>query len=308
VSVVVTTYERPARLARLLESLRIQTLAQEAFEVIVVDDGSSSATRELLIREQARGGLNLRIARHYVNQGPSAGRNTGWRMAHSPLVAFTDDDCTPTPVWLESLLTAAGERPDAFVQGPTLPDPSEVPRNRLLARTVESRQLGPQYQTCNVAYPRALLESLGGFDTVHAVGEDTDLAWRAIERGVEPRFAEEAVVLHAVQRDGVRGAVREAVRWGDCAFVFARHPQARTILYGRVFWNVWHYLLVRSALALLAPDWLRRLVLARHARALRRRAASLGAGPWAVPLLLALDALETAAMVRGGVRHRTPVL
>jgi glycosyltransferase involved in cell wall biosynthesis len=108
VSVVVPTYERPERLARLLDGLRRQTLAADAFEVIVVDDGSGLATSELLAREGLRGGLRLRTPRHEHNQGPSAGRNTGWRIAEAPLVAFTDDDCVPTPAWLESLLSVAG--------------------------------------------------------------------------------------------------------------------------------------------------------------------------------------------------------
>ena len=58
----------------------------------------------------------------------------------------------------------------------------------------------------------------------------------------------------------------------------------------------------------LAPPWLRRLVLRRHLRALRNRAKEAGAGPWEVGYLLLYDAVETAAMIGGAVRYRTPVL
>ena len=80
------------------------------------------------------------------------------------------------------------------------------------------------------------------------------------------------------------------------------------MLYRGLFWNVWHYLLWRSVLALLAPRWLRRLLLARHLAELRKRAREAGAGRWAVPFLLAHDAVECWAVARGALRYRTPVL
>jgi hypothetical protein len=75
-----------------------------------------------------------------------------------------------------------------------------------------------------------------------------------------------------------------------------------------VFWNVWHYLLWRSAGALLAPRWLRHVVFVRHGQAMRARARRAGAGPWAIPFLLVHDLVESAAVLRGAVRYRTPVL
>jgi hypothetical protein len=53
---------------------------------------------------------------------------------------------------------------------------------------------------------------------------------------------------------------------------------------------------------------LRRLILTNHLRALRKRARAAGAGAWAVPYLIVYDLIETGAVIRGGVRYRTPVL
>jgi hypothetical protein len=172
-------------------------------------------------------------------------------------------------------------------------------------------RLGPYYETSNVWYPRELLEALGGFDESFGLmpaGEDTDLALRAIERGVEAVFAPDAVVLHSVERVGVRGKLRVSARWGPAVRVLALHPQARGELYRGVFWNVWHYLVWRSLLALAAPGWLRRLVIARHLISLEKRARELGAGVWAVPFLVANDAVECWAIARGAWRYRTFVL
>jgi GT2 family glycosyltransferase len=308
VTVVVSTLDRPARLARLLDALRGQTLPPEEFEVIVVDDGSGPATAAVLREAAAAGDLALSAIRHPSRRGQAAGRNTGWRAASGPLVAFTDDDCVPEPGWLGELLAAADRDPGAIVQGVTVPDSAELPSDRTRIRTVRSTTLGPQYETCNIAYPRTLLEQLGGFDERWAVAEDTDLAWRAFEHGHRAVLAPDAIVRHAVEQPGTCALLRGAARWGRSAHVFAAHPGARTMLHRRLFWNPWHYLLVRSVVALAAPRWARRLVHVRHLLALVRRARALGGPPTAVPFLIVYDLIETAAMVRGAIRHRTPLL
>ncbi len=308
-SVVVPTHDRGPGLERLLAGLREQTVGRDRFEVIVVTDGPAEAARAVLAREAARGELALRVERHAVARGPGPARNTGWRVARAPLVAFIDDDCVPTPGWLSAALGAAGG--GAVVQGRTEPDPSEPDGDGLLWRTLRVQALGPQYETCNIVYPRAALEALGGFDERFGLapgGEDTDLAWRTIEAGWSTTFAPEAVVHHAVTRVGVRGALRVAARWTATTRVFARHPGTREMLYHGMFWNVWHYLLWRSLLALAAPAWLRRMLLARHLAQLRRRARQAGAGPAAIPFLLVHDAVECWAIARGAIRYRTLVL
>jgi glycosyltransferase involved in cell wall biosynthesis len=311
VSVVVSTYNRPARLAGLLRGLRGQTLERARYEVVVVDNGSEPETARVLAAERARGELALTCARQPVTLGPAGGRNVGWRLASAPLVAFTDDDCVPSPGWLAALLTSAGANPGAVLQGPTRPEPAEHDRLGLLSHTVTIERLGPQFETCNIAYPRAVLKALDGFDEsfgLRPAGEDTDLAWRAIDSGREIVFAPEAVVHHSVEPIGVRGMLRVAARWGPAVRILRDHPATRSMLHRGVFWNVWHYLMWRSVLALFAPAWLRRLVLVRHLAQLLRRAAKQGSGPAAVPFLLVHDAVECAAVAGGALRNRVWVL
>lgn len=310
-SVVVATHNRPARLARLLESLRRQSLPADLFEVIVVDDGSAPDTAAMLDVQANLPGLAIRPIRHELPLGPAAARNSGWRAARAPLVAFTDDDCTADPGWLRAALSIRVTAPAALIQGRTLPDPTELQHGGVLSHTVRIEELGPQYETCNMLYPRAVLESLGGFDETYGPGpaaEDTDLAWRAIESGQQTVFAPDAVVWHAVERAGVGGMLRVAWRWRRAMRIFAEHPGSRSMLYRGVFWNVWHYLLWRSLLALAGPPWLRRMLLAWHLRELRRRARDADAGIWAVGFLLLYDAVECLAVLTGAVRSGTLVL
>ncbi len=308
----VASHERPARLAALIAGLGAQTLDADAFEVVVVDDGSGSETAEVLAEARDRGELHLRVVRHETPRGPGAARNAAWRAGRAELVAFTDDDCVPAPEWLRALLAAVESSPGAVIQGRTDPDPAERRSAGVFSRTVCVERLGPHYETCNILYPRALLERLEGFDEGFGLapgGEDTDLAWRAIELGVATAFAPDARVHHAVQRLGPLGQLRVAARWTETVRIFAAHPQLRRqALVRGVFWNVWHYLLLRSALALLAPRSLRRLLLFRHAVELRRRARAEGAGAVVLPFLLLHDLVELSAVLRGGLRYRTLVI
>lgn len=313
-AVVFATRDRAGRLAALLESLREQTVGPDRFEVVVVDDGSRDDTPEVLRAEQDRGVLALRWIRNERAKGPAAARNAGWRLADAPFVAFTDDDCRASSGWLAAGLAAWEEVPTRLVQGRTDPDPREQDRDGPFARTLRVHQLGPYFQTCNVFYPRSLLEATGGFDeqtfTVPG-GEDADLAWRCFDAGAEAVFASEARVMHAVHRLGPLGKLRVAWRWHETMRLYARHPELRSTLTYGLFWKKSHYHLVRASVAILVPKrWrpLRAWCLAPLAPAYWERAHAEGGKRWAAPYFLLHDIVELVAVVRGAVRYRTPVI
>ncbi len=241
---MIPTRGRESRLAFALEALSRQTLAPDRFEVIVVRDGDCSPPLA-----GAPDGLEVRYFTRDGVAGPTSKRNVGWRNANAPLVAFTDDDCRPDPAWLASLVDAAGDD-STFLQGRTEPDPEERYLMPGLARTQEILKPTGWFETCNVAYPRGLLERLGGFDEAFGFGgEDTDLAYRALEAGAQARFVSAARVWHAVVPRSLFGALRDAVRWTDVAAVVARHPSLRRSLHRGVFWYPAHERLLLAVTA-----------------------------------------------------------
>ena len=228
VAVVIPTARRETRLSFALEALASQTLARERFEVVVVrsDDPGPKAT--------APEGLTVRFLTSPSGSSAAVNRNIGWRAATAPLVAFTDDDCRPGADWLERLLAAsAGD--DCFLQGRTDPDPDERARLHGLATTQSIVAASPWYQTCNIAYPRALLERVNGFDERFAGGEDADLGLRALEAGATRVFVGDARVWHAVHSRHVWDAVRRQNVWRTIPLVVAEHPQHRRELEFGVF-------------------------------------------------------------------------
>jgi GT2 family glycosyltransferase len=313
VSVVVATRDREQRLAGLLRALGEQRLDPERFEVIVVDDRSADGTAELLERTARTAPFQLASVSLERGSGPAAARNAGWTRARAPLVAFTDDDCEPHPDWLREAVDAAGRRRDSVVVGPTHPLPSELHLLGPFSRTRESADLSPWFPTCNIVYPREILARLHGFDESfpEALGEDTDLGWRAVATGAKVRFAPRALVYHAVDDVGPLRHLRTALLGSDAVLAFRRHPElrARGLRFG----------IVRTPAHLLLLLALSSVIAAR-----RRRLASLGALPYLrylasrcreansslayAPYFLLYDSLHLLATVRGDLRHRVLVI
>jgi glycosyltransferase involved in cell wall biosynthesis len=310
VSVVIATRNRAERLARALDALAAQD-TRSPFEVIVVDDASEDETEALLSRRLEAGDVSgLRVVRRDAPSGPGGARNAGWPLATAPIVAFTDDDCEPEPGWVTGLLDAAEPGAEELIQGPTVPNPDDAHLAGPHSRTLEVRQLGPWFPCSNVAYPKRVLERLDGFDSSLIRGEDTDLAWRAIKSGAQPRWAEKAVVRHAVMNIGPVGKLRLAAAWAPAVRVIALHPNLRSELVGGVFWKKSHALLVLALLGLaLARTWRPAILLAvPFVRYLRATVLSQGAGLEWMAYQGMHDLTEVAAMVRGSVSARTLLL
>ncbi len=308
VSVVIVSARR-TRLPFALDALGKQSLAAPRFEVIVVRDPSLGRATPV-----AAEGLAVRLLEPASGGNIAALRNLGWRAARGRLVAFTDDDCRPAPGWLEAMLAAAG--PDALVQGRTEPDPDEAHLAHGLARTQRIVSPSPWLQTCNVAYPRDVLERLGGFDERFAqIGEDADLGARAVEAGVEHRFAEAALVWHAVNPRTLGRALRDARHRDTLPLLVRRHPDLRRALHLGVFARESHgwlalglagTFLARSTalrLAAWAPYLASQLDPQMGRRPRRAVHALLSAAPRAV-----VETAELATSARASVRERTAVL
>ena len=311
VAVVVATKDRAELLRALLGALERQTLSPDAFEVLVVDDGSRDATPELLAAAED-GPLDVRAFRQPESRGPAAARNRGWQAARAPLVAFTDDDCEPVPAWLESLLGSAAERPGAIVQGMTVPNPAEAATMSVFTRSLEVTGPSPHYQTANILYPRRLLEELGGFDEDYGApaGEDTDLGWRARDAGAETVFVGGALVYHAVHRRSPRDTLKDALRAADCVKPYRDHPGLRSYLFRGLFFDRSHPLLALAAVGAVAATRTpaAAVLAAPYVIDVARRSRAAGSPVRDAPMLAMRDAVELASTIQGAVRHRVPVL
>jgi GT2 family glycosyltransferase len=316
VSVAVSTYERPDRVARLLNALGEQTLAATEFEVVVYDDGSSGASLATVRELVDAAPYPIRLIEGDTNRGPATGRNQAWQATTAPIVAFTDDDCVPTPDWLGNGIGAFNDPAVEVAVGRIEPAPDQLHLLGPFSRTMHATD-ARFFATANCFYRRDALTAADGFDERfrRAAGEDTDLGLRVLERGGQAVFIDDALVHHDVRPSSVRAAAREAwMKWIDLALVVRKHPRVRReLMYRRIFWKKPHALLLLAVAGSVAAVWERYTLLALVPYLWHRlRSAPLSRG-WVRPVVtlpatLLIDAIEIVTMVRSTLKYRTFVL
>lgn len=238
VSVIVCSHNGAQTIARTLASLQRQSLPDERYEVIVVDDGSSDGTGDVAK------GFGTQVVRFDSSMGLAAARNAGVRASRAEILAFTDDDCEADPDWLAALLEAFSESDAGGVGGQVIAqcsnafllgyletyNPLKPLRLELLDSSLPRRLVLYLQRTligepdlangallyslvgASMAFRRSGLCSLGGFDeTFRSAGEDEDICRRAHAQPtpIPLRYAPAARVLHHFSpslRDGLRRA------------------------------------------------------------------------------------------------------
>lgn len=180
-SVVIPAYNRSQKLREALLSLSNQTVSQDEYEIIVVDDGSTDDTKK--VAEEFCGKhskLNFKYF-YQKNSGCAKARNTGILNAKGQIIFFTDDDCVVPPEWMEKILDAFERYPEAAgVGGWAEPTDEVFQKNRFyqfyrfLARQAypgaENCEIytnttkSPAGNTSNMAYKKSVFIGAGLFD------------------------------------------------------------------------------------------------------------------------------------------------
>ncbi len=114
ISVIIPTVNRCMSLRQTLESMRIQILDEDEYEIIVINNGSTDQTEEIC--KEAKGWFKNFIYLYDENPGLHVGRNLGYQTARSDILVFADDDIIVTDHWLSSILDGF-ERTDAKLIG-----------------------------------------------------------------------------------------------------------------------------------------------------------------------------------------------
>lgn len=209
VSVAIPAYNAEETIGACLDALARQTYSAGPVEVIVVDDGSTDRTKEIVEEHDVR----------YVHQsqsGPAVARNRGIEEAHGSILLFTDSDCIPEPNWVEEMLDPFEDPEVIAVKGAY-----RSPQKSLVARFAQI-EFEERYEmlkrassidmidTYSAGYRLATLRETGGFDTSYpeANNEDTELSYRLAEQGHKMVFNADAIVNHLGHPDSISKYMR----------------------------------------------------------------------------------------------------
>jgi GT2 family glycosyltransferase len=224
-SVIVCTRNGGARIANCLRA--ISEMEGVSFETIVVDDGSTDDTKEIIAEKFP----DVRLL-SIPPSGLSAARNIGAEAATGEILAFTDDDCEPDREWLVRLGRAFLDSEISAAGGPNLPPPARTP----IEAVIRSAPGAPSHVLfddthaehlpgCNIAVRRAAFDAIGGFDPIfRTAGDDVDFCWRLSDAGHRLGFVPGAFVWHW-RRPSIRAFLKQQTGYGKAEkLLLAKHP------------------------------------------------------------------------------------
>ncbi|MBV8727607.1 MAG: glycosyltransferase family 2 protein [Candidatus Eremiobacteraeota bacterium] len=247
-SIIIASKDRAGYLDQALRSISEQVGAP-SIEVVVVDNGSSDATPQVV--ERARDAYDFEISYLYEERpNRAAARNRGISVAQGEIALFVDDDVWLPPGFLDAHDRAHGRRPVA-VSGPIINVPTYHERPKPTLANF-SRAF---FCTCNVSVPLSALRDVHGFDQqFHLYGwEDTELGVRLRERGVRSKFCWDAYLYHikppAEQTLDV--TLVRTLEKAQMAARFIRKNQSRRARLATGA-HTWNFLRARA----LAPRWM----------------------------------------------------
>jgi GT2 family glycosyltransferase len=239
ISVVVPTYNRLGRLRHVITALEQQAYPSDAYEVIIISDGSTDGTHAYL--ETLRSKMRVRWFPQ-ANRGPAAARNVGIQKADGEFIVFIDDDVVPEPQLLAEHARSHHEAgKDVVVLGPLLtPEGFEMApwvrwEQEMLMKQYRALLRGDwpatarQFYTGNASLRRSHILAAGGFDEGFRRAEDVELAYRLANNGLEFIFNIEAAGMHFADRS-YRAWLDAAYAYGRNDVIFARDRNQKWLL------------------------------------------------------------------------------
>lgn len=224
VSVVIPTHNRKELLREELLSLAAPRLVESNMEVIVVVDGGTDGTLEMLQE------LSVPYTLRSINQmqsGPSVARNNGARAASGDLLIFLDDDLMPKRELIDEHIAFHVQEPNAVVLGRLLPAPSEskggwntweeqvLEKHYRAMSTGHRPPAGRRLYSGNFSVRKQAFLAAGGFNEQMKRGEDVELGFRLENAGQKFHFNPEAAAIHRGYRS-FESWLRSSYLYGHC--------------------------------------------------------------------------------------------
>ena len=246
ITVVICTYNRYNVLETCLRSFEIQSLAQDEFEVVIVDNSEDEVGQK-----RFWSGLELSSNWSLIIEktpGLSRARNIGLNVARGPLVCFIDDDALAPSEWLAEIVDVFATRPECGIAGGPVVPIWPVSRPQWLHKWQEGflsivdlgKSLRPLSDSewlagTNIAFRRDLLVQVGGFS--EALGrvkgtllsnEELVVSRKIHELGYKSYYSPSARVSHRVHADRVSQAwMRQRAAWQAVSDLMAGNGAGR---------------------------------------------------------------------------------
>ena len=236
-SIIIPVYNRPEEVNELLGSLACQTLKD--FEVLVVEDGSTVESREIVQRWASK--LNVK---YFVkeNTGPGLSRNYAAERSQGEYLIILDSDCVLPTGYIQAIDTELTVNPCQAFGGPDQAHESFSPVQKAINYSMTSffttggirggrRKLDKFYpRSFNMGIRADLYQRLNGFSAMR-FGEDIDLSIRIIQSGAKCCLFPSAWVWHK-RRTDMQKFFRQVFNSGMARInLYKKHPTSLKIVH-----------------------------------------------------------------------------
>lgn len=223
ISIIVPTYNAEKTIGKTIKALLKQNYPKKNYEIIIVDDGSTDKTVEVVSK------LPVKLIK-LKHKGPANARNTGAKNSRGNIILFTDADCIPDKNWIKNMIAPFKNKEVVGVSGTykTLNKDSLIAR--FLGYEIEYRHEKMKKKkyidfigTFSAAYKKSVFLKEGGFDTSFSMssGEDPELSYRISKK--------------------------HKLIFQPSAFVWHPHPDTLLKFLRQKFWRIyWRFLMYRK--------------------------------------------------------------
>lgn len=234
VSIMVPTYNRAEMLEQALLSLNELDYPKNKYEVIVVNDGSTDNTKQVVRKTAKKVSYKLRYL-FQENKKLSAARNLAIKNAKNQVIVSVDDDMVFPKYWLKKLLAPLKDNKVGAVGGPSIAPKFASFFQRAVDHCMTTSFVGTggmigttkksfvKYypRGGNMAVKKAVLDEVGLFDEKFIPAEEIDLDKRIEKAGYKLTLAKDAIVWH-MPRASLKGFLKQIYSRGIMKIQFTR--------------------------------------------------------------------------------------
>jgi len=249
-SIIIPTYNRKNVVKKTLEYLFHQNYPKDQYEIILIDDGSTDGTKEMINFLSPP----CRLVYLYQNRkGPHIARNLGIKNARGKIIIFVDSDIFTPPNFINEHMRFHSRFKDVVVSGPTVRTDKlkdvfgDIKRRKFRESLAWS---GPSLVTSNLSVKREFLLKVGGFDEefVGMGWHDWELGLRLKKLGLKVKRNVEAIVYHYKRKRDLSDipslCEKKRERGINAVLYYKKHPglkvkmgiRAHSLLFSKFIW------------------------------------------------------------------------
>ena len=202
-SIIMAVYNGAPTVERAIKAMLKQDYKGD-YEIIVVDDGSTDGSREIIEKLEKSGKVKIRFLNH---GGVCRARNSAIKLAKNNIIINMDQDCIPDKKWLTKMVSGFDSEKVGVVSA------------------------YGYYGGTSTGFRKELLDKVGGYDEDYGYyREDTDLSFKIMDRGYEFRLIK-ADYLHDRKETKPKG-ITEIIRYSlkrlnyhqNDVLLYKKHP------------------------------------------------------------------------------------